>query len=336
MDPTTVFIPEVLDIKPSGSIPKNILVAPQLGSHWDRLLRELPDGYEFKVCTEPPTLRHVLNCYDHLEQYGWGNYVLLNPGITGDVLLNIDIENKYANENIWEAIKNSRDLLQDLNEDEFHYLCENPAAFRYAITQLKKKDICGAIRLFHNPKAEGCIISRYFDAKKMLQSGAEYEYLYPYFDKEFIKKILKGKSHNDIFVSLAQNPAAKDLIEEYFPYITKHRREWLYCLCGMKHLINLVRANIHLFTDEESHFRINTDELMVDFLTDNPKFIRWNYLAYNGAAMPLLEKYITESKEPLDEEFLNRLNKNPSAIPFLMRHQHLINSEILENPAIFV
>jgi len=261
-----------------------------------------------------------------------------NPGLSTEILMMTKVPTRYANPNIWPAIKADVKFLDNLSGFDFEYLLENPCAMEYIAANAHRIDsYTNMEHLFKNPMASDYIISKKYSGKIMVDFGAADPVYFPYFDYDYCKKILEGDIHSTSLVGgLLMNPAAKELVREYFlGYFTaygyiNHRFMFTY-----EHLCDIIIDHIDIIKALKPGYigMMCANPISAPFFEKHPELIVISYLAENPNAVYVVEKYLLEMEER--DYTISIFNRNPNAISFLREHTRFICSSILDNPNIY-
>jgi len=354
------IIPQLLDVRVDAFEAKILYSRPQMG----RFIEDRHPAGPYKHNHKGrPTIREFLNC-SRCASYSSHDVVQIckNPGISGEWFLHKKYiwHLIYANYRVWEVIKNDEKHLENLTEVELRHLCKNPKAIGWFENNPERITMEMIPSLFENKAAHSLLVSQGFDCKYSLTYGTKSSILYPSFDKEECRKILRGEQDKPTIVrGLTKNTAAKQLIAEHLADIKTNYVIEFYRIASRGHLFDVVLNNLNMF-DNEALFRkyLNRNPKAISYLKENPRLIIYTYLAKNPKGMPLVEEYLLVKKINaegdyifVDEDFLSEdmddhpdwygdclldnVNQHPEAISFLLTHPKLITEKIVKNPNIF-
>jgi hypothetical protein len=175
------------------------------------------------------------------------------------------------------------------------------------------------------------------------------ENYWPHLNMDYCRAVLKedntkewdmGMVTKTQVLSIIRNPYSKALVRECISSLIDLDDYKLTVLCIMPQHIELIEEfEDQIFTRERNIRVFNLNPAAVNFIKNNRSYIRYLTLAYNKYAWDIIEPkifYVLEiSGEEDRETFLNMLNRNPAAVPFLRKYPELVRSTILYNPNIF-
>jgi len=329
-------IKQIAEHKFSGIDATTLLSRPEMAPFIEELLL----NGERKRCSKDHTdLQELLCCYYHV----WNNQgTAKNRALPAEVLSKLRYKD-FANPRIWDLYKNDFDKLDKelVHRLDFLKLCSNVRAIPYIELHLDRLDPLNTDQelrcLFANPAAVHFIVSQNLSDIEMLEYGAKYEHLFPYFNKDLCKEYLKSiRRKGVVAIGLIHNPAAAYLIRECITDLISEYRVADIIICRYKHHIPLILDNINWLNCVHCRSSFNKNEGAVEFLKQNPNYIMPGPLLSNGKAVDLIIDLIENCESPVVKKYyVSEFNRLPGAIPYLLTHPELITDSILFNPNIF-
>jgi len=296
------------------------------------------------------TFGDVGECPGCLINYLHSHADLRKINVSGKILKKIiwDADDRlklYANPNMVDEIKNVT-----LDESVVKEICLNPCGVSF-IEQNPHliTDNCRP-NLAKNKAAESLIITH--GVREFMKNDtfvSDSENYWPHLNMDYCRAVLKeditkewdmGIVTKTQALSIIRNPCSKALVRECISSLIDLDDYKLIVLCIMPQHIELIEEfEEQIFTREINIRVFNLNPAAVNFIKNNRSYIRYLTLAYNKYAWDIIEPKIFYVLEIIGEEdresFLNMLNRNPAAVPFLRKYPELVRSTILYNPNIF-
>ena len=134
---------------------------------------------------------------------------------------------------------------------------------------------------------------------------------------------------SDLFYHLSENPFATDMMIDQYPH-----KICFYMLASNtnRRAVEYFISNVKNETAREwNHFSQNSCKEAINFLTNNPKYIRWYYLIQNPSAAALIKEHIHFILMDNIYRTAINYNTNPEVIEILYEHPSLIKNYCLQS-----